>query len=90
MVVKYGLWADSSSGRAPRLHRGGGGFESCSVHKIKECFSTLFYYCVCLGFEYEKRESVALTSFKTLCLSRFFECRQDGLEFILYFRITLS
>ena len=29
------IWAGSSSGRAPRLHRGGGGFKSCPVHHIE-------------------------------------------------------
>ncbi len=31
-----GFWAGSSSGRAPRLHRGGSGFKSCPVHPEQE------------------------------------------------------
>ena len=32
-ALNFFIWADSSSGRAPRLQRGCGRFESCSVHK---------------------------------------------------------
>ena len=43
LTQSVSLWASSSAGRAPRLHRGGSGFESCLVHHLDAYGNNLWF-----------------------------------------------